>query len=369
MKFFSRDDIVRRRVLPGNRSAGWPAVSVLLLALSLAASPEPVLSAMNLQSWHLTGNAVLMNPDQILLVSSAGEKGAAWAPTPLDLLLDFDLQCSVFLGASPGDSNGLAFVLQNDARGNTALGDGGLSLGYGDRAPGGLFTPSDGIHPSIDLELDTQDDGVSLNADEPSFEHLAVFRDGLLEASALAGPVSAAPNPTPGTLADGRTHQAHVHWDAGRKTITLDLENGAAVTYTRDLVRDIFNGNSKVLWGWTSGSGEAGGPQSFRVLGVSLGETPTPTVVPPPAGSPPFVYPNPLVGKRGRLSYDPTGVTGIRVWVYNTAYDLIARFEGGNEGGLDIQLVGTAPGVYYLIVESRGPAGKKRWDPLKVYLP
>jgi hypothetical protein len=92
----------------------------------------------------------------------------------------------------------------------------------------------------------------------------------------------------------------------------------------------------------------------------------------PVSGGHIFVYPNPVEGKIGHLAYhlDMTGRVSVRV--YNSAYDLSAKFLESNGPGdhvMDLDLRTAAPGVYYVWVEYDTDVDRRKLSPLKIYLP
>jgi hypothetical protein len=105
--------------------------------------------------------------------------------------------------------------------------------------------------------------------------------------------------------------------------------------------------------------------------------TNTPTVTPSAtlaiqgsAGA--FVYPNPVVGRVAHLAYQLDAPGFIHVWIYNSAYDLSAKFSEKNGSGnhvMEMDLKGVAPGVYYVLVEYQMETGHRKLKPINIYVP
>jgi hypothetical protein len=203
------------------------------------------------QYWaHRDGNNfVLTTPNPI------GQVGAVWNLQPVDLTQDFDMSFEVFLGSNDGSDpanpggDGMTFTLIRDLP--SAPGDGGRGLGYR------------GLDNSLAVELDTYQ-----NADEgsndPPFNHIAILING----EVIHGPP---PFPQPvevSNLKDGLEHTLRIHWHAGSNTLSVYLDDLATpkLTYTRNLVADIFGGQTHVYFGFTGATGLYTNLHYFRRL-------------------------------------------------------------------------------------------------------
>ena len=443
----------------------------------------------DLSGWSLNGSATLIGTDEIELTQEIEmEAASSWSPCKVDLLQDFDLEISVYLGNSDLASAGVAIVFQNDPRGATAIGLCCSSNGYGDHFGG--FDPTQAVKPSVDVEIDTYGNDEDAAYGEPIYQHLGVLENGLLENGYAAGPVMLFPGNPDGQIADGLEHDVLIAWKAATNTLTVLMDTGAGVTYTRDIVANIFSGVSQVYWGVTGSTGAGTAIQYFKLKKgpcvqaasptptwtatythtptpsftptatasytstytktpsatptvtstysftltmtwtgtptvtltgtftntptVTASYTPTwtltpsatptitptrsftqtmtwtgtptvtltgtftntPTVTPSatlaiqgPAGA--FVYPNPVVGKVAHLAYQLDAPGFIHVRIYNSAYDLSAKFSEKNGPGnhvMELDLRGVAPGVYYVLVEYQLETGHRKLKPIHIYV-
>jgi len=135
-------------------------------------------------------------------------------------------------------ADGICFAFQQQS---TSIGSLGGGLGYG------------GIKPSIAVEFDTYQNGW-----DPGFCHTAIEQNGDVDhttGNTLAGPVQLDPaNPS---LPDGNWHNMEIIWDPITKTLKVYYDCGLRLSYTGDIINNIFSGNPNVYWGFTAGTGGA----------------------------------------------------------------------------------------------------------------
>ncbi len=187
-------------------------------------------------SWVLNGaaNDETLPGKIILTPDTTWQRGSSWRADPIDLTQSFDKTFTVYLGSKDGTgADGIVFVLQSQGTG--ALGDDGLGMGY------------TGISPSIGIEIDTW-----VNSGDPSYDHMAVNENGSRSHNGAA-PVQASASSA--NVEDGAEHSLRVVWDAPSQTLAAYFDDVQRLTYTRDLVGDIFSGNSSVFYGLTAGTG------------------------------------------------------------------------------------------------------------------
>lgn len=189
---------------------------------------------------NVTGNNITLT-DEI-----QGQYASAWYNTKVDLTtnftIKFDLNLGDRTGVGPfGGADGICFVLQTQCLSSGTTGSG---LGYASEAP------AFGITPAVAVEFDTY-----TNSD-PNSNHAAIFKNGrndhfdptYLLASAYTFPY---------TLADGAYHQFTIEWNAGTQTLKVYNNTTQILTYTGDLLNNVFGGVQDVFWGFTGGTGES----------------------------------------------------------------------------------------------------------------
>lgn len=198
----------------------------------------------------LNGDALAEGDNCFLLTPNAGNKwGTVWYKNFIDLKENFDFSFKLFLGASDAGADGVAFVLQPNS---TASGSVGGGLGYA------------GITPSLAVEYDTY------RNDDPVYDHIAIHKNGDYNSTgALVSPVQA--HVTNANIEDGKWHTTRIVWNAAAKTMIVYFDSTERITYTGDIVASIFNGNSKVYWGFTGATGASANLQKFCVDSSSFG--------------------------------------------------------------------------------------------------
>ncbi len=195
-----------------------------------------------LAQFTLNGAAVQVNDTcWTLTPAQNGQVGSIWNETKVDLNNSFQVIMELYLGCKDGDgADGILFGLQPVS---TSIGQQGEGLGF------------QGVSPSVGIEFDTWQNG---NLADPSFDHVAITKNGILNhasANNLAGPVQA--SPTSQNIEDCNWHKLRVNWDANTKTIEVWFDCSLRLTYTGDIVNEVFGGDPNVFWGFTAATGGA----------------------------------------------------------------------------------------------------------------
>jgi gliding motility-associated-like protein len=178
----------------------------------------------NNQCWTLT-------PDRL------GAIGSIWNETKINLNQSFEVSAKVFLGCK--DVNGADGIVFGFQPVSTTVGMVGGDIGFG------------GVSPSLGIEMDTYQNGVN---GDPVYDHIAVIKNGRMIHSStnnLAGPVQLGN----GNIEDCTFHDFYVKWNANTHFLQIFWDCTEAITYTGDIVRDVFNNNPLVFWGFTSATG------------------------------------------------------------------------------------------------------------------
>lgn len=218
-------------------------ISLLLLSL---------LPVRSFGQFKLFGSAVKTGDKCFQLTDeSASISGNLWNTNQIDLNTSFVLQYELSFGNKDANgADGIAFVLHNDTA--TYLGNigQGSMLGYG------------GIKPSLAVEFDTYQNGW-----DPVYDHISIQKNGVADhndlSNSLAAPVPATPYSS--NIEDSVCHKVRITWDATAKKMNVFFDCSLRLTYTGDIVTDIFSGNSEVFWGFTAATGGANNVQKVCI--------------------------------------------------------------------------------------------------------
>lgn len=202
------------------------------------------------QQYTVNGSAVQNNCHCYTLTPAVGnQSGSVWNNFRIDLTQSFNFTFDVRLGCQDANgADGIVFMLQPIS---TSIGSSGGGLGFG------------GISPSIGITLDTYQN-VSPDND-PVYDHIAIQANGdithINPANNLAGPVPI--SSTSDNVEDCNWHTLQVKWDATTKTYEAYFDGVLRVSIVKDIVADIFGGNSMVYWGFTGSTGGLNNEQQF----------------------------------------------------------------------------------------------------------
>lgn len=179
-----------------------------------------------------------------LTPASNGQNGSVWNVNLFDLSNPFNFTFDVFLGCNDGGADGIAFVLQALS---VNAGSSGGGIGY------------QGINPSLAVEMDTY-----VNATDPGFDHIALQTNGVVThggGNTLAGPVQT--SASSGNVEDCAWHQLNVVWNPTTLSFNVYFDGVLRLSYTGDIVNNIFGGNPNVYWGFTAATGGANNQHQF----------------------------------------------------------------------------------------------------------
>jgi hypothetical protein len=181
-----------------------------------------------------------------LTQAAAGQNGSLWYDKMIDLTFPFTFNYSVYQGNTSTGADGMAFVLQQVGTG--VIGGAGSGMGYG------------GITNSLELEYDTY-----VNADfqayDPAFDHMGLMKNGEYHhysdatkklSTDLVKPVGFSSN-----VKDGKFHTSSIQWNPTTKTLVAYFDGKKVLTYTGDIIKNIFNNNIAVYFGFTGSTGSS----------------------------------------------------------------------------------------------------------------
>ncbi len=190
--------------------------------------------------FFLNGDAIQVNDTCFQLTEPVNwQSGSIWNPEKINLNQSFEVVMRIFLGCKDADgADGIVFGFQPIS---TSIGSQGGGIGFS------------GIVPSLGIEFDTYQNA---NLNDPFFDHIAVIRNGDLNHfnnNTLAGPTFASEDGP--DIEDCREHDIRVSWDADARTLRIYLDCSLRLTYSGDIVNEIFGGDPFVFWGFTSATG------------------------------------------------------------------------------------------------------------------
>lgn len=166
------------------------------------------------------------------------QTGSVWSPQKVSLLNSFEVTGKMNFGLNAWTgADGIAFALQPVF--NTATGTGaGLGVGY--------------IAPSLVAEFDTYKNGY-----DPGFDHVAIVQDGNPDHSiwtTLAAPVRIKNGSN--NVKNNQWYDFRITWDAATQTLAVYIDCELRVSYTGDVINNIFGGDPNVYWGFSAATGD-----------------------------------------------------------------------------------------------------------------
>jgi large repetitive protein len=205
-----------------------------------------LVSAKHYGQFQVNNAANQISCDEFQLTPAVNnQSGSAWNLNQINLNNSHLFEFEINTGCNPGGADGIVFGFQPVS---TTVGGGGGGIGFS------------GIVPSLGVEFDTYENGW-----DPACDHIAVFQNGDLNhnnGNTLAGPVCAFANGA--ATATCVWHSVVIDWNADTQTLSIYFNGDLRLTYTGDIVNNIFGGDSDVYWGLTAGTGGANNDHRFR---------------------------------------------------------------------------------------------------------
>ena len=207
------------------------------------------------QQYNVAGTATVMSTSGCYqLTNTTSQSGAVWniyminltQPFDITLKLNFGNRSEIHYVPATCGADGMTFVLQPLSIG--VFGPGG-GVGY------------QGITPSLGVVMDTYVD----NPTDPSFQHISIHKNGDVlhnTANQLVSYTSAVGFPA--NITDGLYHKFRFTWTPTPSGVgTMNIYFGTAttlpttptLTYTGNIVNDIFSNNPNVYWGVSGSTG------------------------------------------------------------------------------------------------------------------
>ncbi|MBA3926445.1 immunoglobulin-like domain-containing protein [Listeria rustica] len=184
-------------------------------------------------------NVVTITPDE------TWQTGGLWSDetNKVDLTKNFHLEADLYLGNDPLCADGMAFVMQNDPRGKSAIGGTAGALGaYGPNY----------IQNALAVEMDTYCNTDNYDPGLTS-DHIAITipKNGYTKHEALSELKDE-------VLSDGQYRAVSYDWNAATKTLSYSYGKYSG-SYTVANLQDTFGG-TEVIFGFTGATG------SFKTL-------------------------------------------------------------------------------------------------------
>ncbi|MFK7786281.1 MAG: PKD domain-containing protein [Crocinitomicaceae bacterium] len=213
------------------------STSFLLLLLTL-----PITAY---SQYQVNGSASTLSCNCYELTANAGTlSGSVWNTNSINLTQPFDFTFDIFLGCNNAGADGIVFGLQPIG---TGVGTSGGGMGF------------QGVSPSVGFYIDTWQNGIN---NDPAADHFSINANGVIDHNGgindLAGPAS-----LPFNIEDCAWHTLRVVWDPTTFTFQGYIDGTLYLTYTGDVVTNIFSGNPNVFWGMTAATGGATNLQQF----------------------------------------------------------------------------------------------------------
>ncbi|WP_414462580.1 lectin-like domain-containing protein [Hyphomicrobium sp. DY-1] len=199
----------------------------------------------------------------VLTPDTAFQAGSAMLNQRVDLSYDFQISFDLYLGKNAAGADGMSFVLQNDPRGESALGAAGG--GYG----------AAGIQNGFGIAFDTYQNA---NLGDIAADHTNFFNTS---APLALGRISNQLSLGNGMVTDGQWHNVLVSWDATDHTLTYWFDGVQKASLNQDIVATYEGGSQYAYLGFAAGTGGAHNLQQVRIDSL------TATLEPPlPPGRP-----------------------------------------------------------------------------------
>ncbi len=199
----------------------------------------------------LGNNTFQLTPD------SANMAGSVWNQVAQNLNYPFSVSGQMFLGESDDAADGIVFVMQNECVSGGTVGGG---IGYN-----GLSGASLGV------EFDTWENvasGGDQDNNDPPYDHIGIQAFGNVKHQATGDSVLFLPEPLrtdSSNVEDSTWHDYEINWDPTSNTLDVYFEGVLRASMTRDIINDIFGGDSVIYFGFTSSTGGFWGTNSVQI--------------------------------------------------------------------------------------------------------
>ncbi|HHP7240685.1 MAG TPA: L-type lectin-domain containing protein [Cyclobacteriaceae bacterium] len=203
--------------------------------------------------FHLIGDADYM-PDGCIMLTPDEQyrEGIAYSIDRIDLRQHFEIDFDIYLGDKDEGADGITFVMHNDVREFEAYGSWGECMGYGRFNP---YSPGNSIDPSIAIEFDTYQNPWQ---NDPGCDHIAYLENGInLHESYWHN------DNDDYDIEDEYLHSFRFTWDPSEMIMTVYFDGAKIYEAKKDIINEIFDGETRVIWGFTASTGRKHNLQYF----------------------------------------------------------------------------------------------------------
>jgi|GEM_PF-5322355 len=198
--------------------------------------------------FQLNGSALALGGSTYRLTQAVtNQAGSMWYQVEHDVRNTLSVGGQMYFGTDPIGADGMVFVIQNNC---LNAGTAGGGIGY-DLMPG----------QSIAVEFDTYENsltsGGAFNNSDPTFDHIAIERQGNVDhanvANTLVAPVQMDPIKT--NVKDGLWYDFLITYNPATFNLQVFFNGSLRASCTIDLFNAIFLGDPYAYWGFTSSTG------------------------------------------------------------------------------------------------------------------
>jgi hypothetical protein len=275
---------------------------------------------------------------QLTSAQEGQQVGSVWSDFSVDLNHAFDIEFAVNFGCDSKQGEGMAFLFQVAKDSFEALGCPGPLLGFG---KGGNCP---GLGPSLAVEMDSRFQRTHGDIFAP---HLAIVEDGDLQ-NPKTVPISAKPYRK--SVQNCDYHHVQIIWEPSRELLSVFFDRELRITYKRDLIKEVFGGQSNVYFGFTGSTSSQPNAQliCMRRLRLEIDES---HELKRKFADAVAIYPNPL-DERLTVDINLRKEAYLKMQLYNSkgevVYEIPTHAVRNNQ--YYFNLPGLPSGVYYLTV-------------------
>lgn len=200
----------------------------------------------------LGNNTYQLTPD------SANMAGSVWNRVAQNLNYPFTVTGEMFLGREDAGADGIVFVMQNECVSGGTIGGG---IGYS-----GLSGASLGVE--FDTWENSGNGAGNQDNNDPWYDHIGIQAFGNVKHQAGGDSVLFTPQPIrsdSSNVEDSTWHSYEISWDPVTMTLDVYFEDSLRASITKDIINDIFSGDSVIYFGFTSSTGGFWGNNSIQI--------------------------------------------------------------------------------------------------------